>query len=126
MIENKSKNNISNRKILQQLLPYFSPYKKETMLAIIALGITSLMILCFGKAVKYIIDIGFVKQNQSMLNLILFAFVVAILIMAIAGYYRSFLINSVAEKIIADIRKKFIIILSESQLNFSNIPKLVM
>ena len=106
MIENKSKNNISNRKILQQLLPYFSPYKKETMLAIIALGITSLMILCFGKAVKYIIDIGFVKQNQSMLNLILFAFVVAILIMAIAGYYRSFLINSVAEKIIADIRKK--------------------
>ena len=106
MIENKSKKNISNRKILQQLLPYFSPYKKETMLAIIALGITSLMILCFGKAVKYIIDIGFVKQNQSMLNLILFAFVVAILIMAIAGYYRSFLINSVAEKIIADIRKK--------------------
>ena len=53
MIENKSKKNISNRKILQQLLPYFSPYKKETMLAIIALGITSLMILCFGKAASY-------------------------------------------------------------------------
>ena len=106
MISNNSQNNFNKNKSLIQLLPYFAPYKKETTFALIALGITSLMILCFGKAVKYIIDIGFVKQNQSMLNLILFAFVVAVLIMAIAGYYRSFLINSVAEKIIADLRKK--------------------
>ncbi len=101
---NNGKKNKSNQ--LLNLLPYLLPYKKEAIFALIALGITSLMILCFGKAVKYIIDIGFVKQNQSMLNLIIFAFIVAILVMAIAGYFRSFLINSVAEKMIADLRKK--------------------
>jgi ATP-binding cassette subfamily B protein len=108
MTEIPDKNNIKKNKSSQimALLPYLIPYKREAILALIALAITSMMILCFGKAVKYIIDIGFVKQNQAMLNLILLGFVVAVLIMAIAGYYRSFLINSVAEKMIADLRKK--------------------
>jgi ATP-binding cassette subfamily B protein len=108
MTEIQDKNNIKKNKTSQimALLPYLIPYKKEAILALIALTITSMMILCFGKAVKYIIDIGFVKQNQIMLNLILLGFIVAVLIMAIAGYYRSFLINSVAEKMIADLRKK--------------------
>jgi ATP-binding cassette subfamily B protein len=108
MTEIQDKNNIKKNKTSQilALLPYLIPYKREAILALIALTITSMMILCFGKAVKYIIDIGFVKQNQIMLNLILLGFIVAVLIMAIAGYYRSFLINSVAEKMIADLRKK--------------------
>ena len=108
MTEIQDKNNIKKNKTSQimALLPYLIPYKREAILALIALTITSMMILCFGKAVKYIIDIGFVKQNQVMLNLILLGFIVAVLIMAIAGYYRSFLINSVAEKMIADLRKK--------------------
>jgi ATP-binding cassette subfamily B protein len=108
MTEIPDKNNIKKNKSSQimALWPYLIPYKREAILALIALAITSMMILCFGKAVKYIIDIGFVKQNQAMLNLILLGFVVAVLIMAIAGYYRSFLINSVAEKMIADLRKK--------------------
>jgi|APGre2960657423_1045063.scaffolds.fasta_scaffold05540_3 ATP-binding cassette subfamily B protein len=108
MIEISDKNNIKKNKTSQimALLPYLIPYKREAILALIALAITSMMILCFGKAVKYIIDIGFVKQDQAMLNLILFGFTLAVLIMAIAGYYRSFLINSVAEKMIADLRKK--------------------
>ncbi len=108
MTEISDKNNIKKNKTSQimALLPYLIPYKREAILALIALAITSMMILCFGKAVKYIIDIGFVKQDQAMLNLILFGFTLAVLIMAIAGYYRSFLINSVAEKMIADLRKK--------------------
>jgi ATP-binding cassette subfamily B protein len=95
MTEIQDKNNIKKNKTSQimALLPYLIPYKREAILALIALTITSMMILCFGKAVKYIIDIGFVKQNQIMLNLILLGFIVAVLIMAIAGYYRSFLIN---------------------------------
>ncbi len=108
MTEISDNNNIKKNKTSQimALLPYLIPYKREAILALIALAITSMMILCFGKAVKYIIDIGFVKQDQAMLNLILFGFTLAVLIMAIAGYYRSFLINSVAEKMIADLRKK--------------------
>ncbi len=64
------------------------------------------MVLFFGKAIKYMIDFGFTQKSQNFLNLSLLSFVSAVIIMAVAGYYRSSLINAVAEKVIADLRKK--------------------
>lgn len=91
---------------LFSLIPFFKPYRREVFYAVIALLITTLMVLFFGKALKYLIDLGFTKQDPFSLNLVLLIFVGAILIMAVAGYYRSSLINSAAEKVIADLRKK--------------------
>lgn len=91
---------------LLALIPFFKPYKREVFFALIALLVTSLMVLFFGKAIKYMIDFGFAQQNQLYLNLSLAAFGAAVIIMAVAGYYRSSLINAVAEKAIADLRKK--------------------
>lgn len=98
--EKKSYNN------LLRLLPFFKPYKLDVILALLSLAVTALMILFFGKAIKYLIDFGFVQQNAFFLNISLLVFVMAVLIMAVAGYYRSSLTNSVAEKVIADLRKK--------------------
>jgi ATP-binding cassette subfamily B protein len=95
-----------NLKNLFALLPFFRPYKREVVLALTALFVTALMILFFGKVVKYMIDFGFSQQNHLFLNLVLATFILAVFIMAVAGYYRSSLINSVAEKVIADLRKK--------------------
>ncbi len=64
------------------------------------------MVLFFGKALKYLIDLGFAGKDQLSLNIVLLIFSGAVLVMAIAGYYRSSLINSAAEKVIADLRKK--------------------
>ncbi|MBF0398020.1 MAG: hypothetical protein HQK78_14665, partial [Desulfobacterales bacterium] len=36
----------------------------------------------------------------------LIVFIVGVLIMAVAGYYRSSLLNAVCERVIADLRKK--------------------
>jgi len=108
-MNNSIENSNSKPKRFKQiilLLPFLKPYKKMISMALIALAITSFTILFFGKAVKYIIDIGFVEKNQVMLNFILLAFVLAVIIMAIAGYYRSYLINTASELMIADLRKK--------------------
>lgn len=88
------------------LIPLFRPYRREVLFALLALLVTALMVLFFGKALKYLIDLGFSKQDQFSLNLVLAIFVIAILVMAVAGYYRSSLINSAAEKVIADLRKR--------------------
>ncbi len=88
------------------LFPFFRPYKKEIFFAFLALLVTAFTILFFGRAIKYLIDFGFVKQDKTLLNFVLLGFVAATIIMAIAGYFRSFLVNSVANKIIADLRKK--------------------
>ena len=90
---------------LWSLLPYFLPYKKKVFLASLALFITSIMILFFGKAVKYLIDYGFDKLNPH-LNSMIIIVILAVLVLAIAGYYRSFLINSVAENVVNDIKQK--------------------
>jgi ATP-binding cassette subfamily B protein len=99
----KPKNKLSN---LKSLLPFFTPYKKEVFYAAIALAVTALMVLFFGEALKYLIDYGFAKKNQKFLNIILISFFVAVIILAIAGYFRSYIVNSVAEKVIATLRSK--------------------
>ena len=104
-LQNSSKKNRDIRK-LSALIPYFKPYKKEVFFALFALLITALMVLFFGKAIKYLIDLGFAKRDQFSLNLILVIFILAVGIMSVAGYYRSYLINSASEKVIADLRKK--------------------
>ena len=103
--QNSSKKTANIRK-LSALIPYFKPYKKEVFFALLALLITALMVLFFGKAIKYLIDFGFAKRDQFSLNLVLIIFILAVGIMSIAGYYRSYLINSASEKVIADLRKK--------------------
>ncbi len=99
----KPKNKLSN---LKSLLPFFIPYKKEVFYAAIALAVTALMVLFFGEALKYLIDYGFAKKDQKFLNLILISFFIAVIILAIAGYFRSYIVNSVAEKVIANLRSK--------------------
>lgn len=96
----------SRSKGLVALLPFFKPYRSDVFLALLALLVTALMVLFFGKAIKYLIDFGFVEKDRAFLDLVLFIFITATLVMAVAGYYRSSLINKTAEKVIADLRKK--------------------
>ena len=88
------------------LWPFFRPYLKEILFAFLALLVTAFMVLFFGRAIKYLIDDGFLQKDGSSLNLVLLSFIGATLLMAVAGYYRSSLINSVSEKAITDLRKK--------------------
>jgi ATP-binding cassette subfamily B protein len=91
---------------LLTLIPYFRPYRREVFLAFLALLITAITVLFFGKTLKYLIDLGLAKKDHFSLNLVLFIFIAAVILMATAGYYRSYLINSAAEKVISDLRKK--------------------
>ncbi len=100
---NKKKRDLSG---LFELIPFFKPYKRDVIFAVLALLITAIMILFFGKAIKYLIDFGFVKEDEFFLNVTLLIFIAAVIVLALAGYFRSFLINSVAERVIADLRKK--------------------
>jgi len=96
----------NNSKGLVALLPYFRPYKKEIFFALLALLTTTLMVLFFGKSLKYLIDLGFVSKDSFWLNFTLLIFFVAVAVMAIAGYYRSSIVNSVCEKVVCDLRKQ--------------------
>ncbi len=91
---------------LIQLSKFFKPHKREIVLATLALLVTALTILFLGKGIKYLIDYGFAHQDSWLFHFSLLGFVGAIIVMAIAGYYRSLLLNSIAEKIVCDLRKQ--------------------
>ncbi|MDA0902453.1 MAG: ABC transporter transmembrane domain-containing protein [Proteobacteria bacterium] len=89
---------------LYSIIPYLKPYKKQIFMVIAALIVTSSIILLLGRVVRYIIDYGFAKGGYHYLNITLVGFIIAILVLAVAGYFRSMLINSVGEKVVADLR----------------------
>jgi ATP-binding cassette, subfamily B, bacterial len=90
----------------KELLPFLKPYRMEIFFAFVALFITALMVLLFGRIIKHLIDSGFSKGDFSEIHTTLLFFLLSVIIMAIAGYFRSSLVNSVAEKVIANLRKK--------------------
>jgi len=90
---------------LLALLPYLKPYRLEIIFVVITLLATSVIILFLGKIVKYLIDFGLSSQNHHYLNIILIGLMLSIIVLAITGYFRSFLLNSVGEKVITDLRK---------------------
>ena len=91
---------------LFSLLPYLKNYKNNILIVFVTLVITSTSILGLGKMVKYFIDFGFSAQDTLYLTKISLISALIITILAISGYFRSFLINSVAQRIVFDIRKK--------------------
>ena len=105
MSKDISKSNKAPINKLSDLLIYLKPYRLEILFVVITLFITSGIILFLGKIVKYLIDFGFSSQSTNHLDLILVGLMVAIIILAVAGYFRSFFVNSVGEKVITDLRK---------------------
>lgn len=90
---------------LRSLLPYLKPYKIEVFFVILTLIITSVIILFLGRIVKYLIDLGFGTNGYYYLNMILAGLAGLVILLAVTGYFRSFLVNSVGEKVIADLRR---------------------
>ena len=88
----------------KHLLPFLKPHKNSIYIALLFLTVTALVILSFGRVIKYLIDFGFVEKSLDSLALSLLCFIIGVLVMAICGYFRSSIINIVAEKIINDIR----------------------
>ncbi len=95
---------MSSKRLLTRLFSYFFPYKKQLFYAFLALFFTAFTILLFGKVAKYFID--FALYDVKNLNYFLLFFVVLVLILAICGFLRSNLINSICFKVCADLRNK--------------------
>ena len=91
---------------LLSLLPYLKDYKGSIFIVFVTLIITSNAVLILGKMIKYFVDLGFTAQNFDNLTKLSIISLLIIVSLAIAGYFRSFLINSVAQKIVFKIRKQ--------------------
>ena len=99
------KSQYSSAHILKWLFNHLRPYKWQVIGALTALGIGALTWLLLGQGIRYVIDKGFMADNQAVLTQALWVVIGVIVVGSIATYVRFYLMVWLGERVSADIRK---------------------
>ena len=83
-----------------------APYRARVIGALIAMALAAGSIMALGQGMKYLVDYGLVAGKGNQLDrgvLVLFAIA---LVLALASYSRFYLVTSIGERVVADLRKR--------------------
>lgn len=89
----------------RRLGQFLLPYRWRIAGALVALVVAASCVLALGQGLRYVIDAGFGTRDSHLLNLALAAVVGVAAVLACATYARFYLMMSVGERIIADLRR---------------------
>jgi ATP-binding cassette subfamily B protein len=90
---------------LLALAPYLAHYRGKTIAALIALTVASLATLIVPLAVRRMIDFGFTADSVSMINSYFSLMIVVVAVLALASASRVYLVTTLGERIVADLRR---------------------
>ncbi len=89
---------------LRRLWRFVAPYKGRVGIALVALMIAAGCVLALGQGLRHVIDAGFGSRDPHLLNAALAAVVAVAILLSAATWTRFYLMMSVGERIIADLR----------------------
>ncbi|MCE9508630.1 MAG: ATP-binding cassette domain-containing protein [Alphaproteobacteria bacterium] len=95
-----------SKKPASLLWPFLTPYRLHIGVALLAVGVAASTVLTFGWGLKNLVDEGFSDRSGHYLNQALLVLLGVILLLAAASYTRFYLVHWVAERVIAEMRKK--------------------
>ena len=90
---------------LARLWRFLAPYRGRLVVALVALVIAAGCVLALGQGLRHVIDAGFGSSDPRLLNTALAAVVAVSALLAAATWTRFYLMMSVGERVIADLRK---------------------
>jgi ATP-binding cassette subfamily B protein len=90
---------------LLALGPYLARYRGKTVAALVALTVASLATLIVPLAVRRMIDFGFTADSVSMINSYFSLMIVVVAVLALASASRVYLVTTLGERIVADLRR---------------------
>ena len=90
---------------LLALAPYVARYRGRAFLAFIALTIAALTTLIVPVAVRRMIDFGFSPEGIAMINSYFSVMIAVVAVLAIASAARHYLVMTIGERIVADLRR---------------------
>jgi ATP-binding cassette subfamily B protein len=90
---------------LLRLGRFLKPYRGRVAIALVALVVAASCVLALGQGMRHVIDAGFGGSDQRLLNVGLLAVVTVAFILAAATWTRFYLMMSVGERVIADLRQ---------------------
>lgn len=91
-------------KSLRPILRYLKPYKWQVVLAALAVLLTSSSVLGLGSGLRYLVDEGLNKGNAELLDHAFYALLGIVALLAGATYSRFYLVSSIGEKLVRDVR----------------------
>ena len=90
---------------LLALAPYVARYKGRAVLALIALTIAALTTLLVPIAVRRMIDFGFTPEGIALINSYFSVMIAVVAVLAGASAARYYLVMTIGERIVADLRR---------------------
>jgi ATP-binding cassette subfamily B protein len=90
---------------LLALAPYVARYRGRAFLALIALTIAALTTLIVPVAVRRLIDFGFSPEGIAMINSYFSVMIAVVAVLAGASAARFYLVMTIGERIVADLRR---------------------
>jgi ATP-binding cassette subfamily B protein len=90
---------------LFELSPYVARYRGRALLALVALTIAALTTLIVPVAVRRMIDFGFTPQAVALINSYFSVMVAVVAVLALASASRYYLVMTIGERIVADLRR---------------------
>jgi ATP-binding cassette subfamily B protein len=90
---------------LARLWRFLAPYRWRLACALAALVVAAGCVLALGQGLRHVIDAGFGSGDAQLLNAALAAVIAVSVLLAGATWVRFYLMMSVGERVIADLRK---------------------
>jgi ATP-binding cassette subfamily B protein len=90
---------------LLALGPYLARYRTKTVAALVALTVASLATLIVPLAVRRMIDFGFTADSVNMINSYFSLMIAVVAVLALASASRVYLVTTLGERIVADLRR---------------------
>jgi ATP-binding cassette subfamily B protein len=90
---------------LRRLATYLRPHRPLVIGTLVALTVSALAVLSIGAGLRHIVDGGFVQGRPQALDHALEAVGLVILVLALATFFRSYLVTRLGERLVADLRK---------------------
>jgi ATP-binding cassette, subfamily B, bacterial len=90
---------------LLALAPYVARYRGRVILALISLTVAALTTLVVPIAVRRMIDFGFTPKGIAMINSYFSVMIAVVVVLAAASASRYYLVMTIGERIVADLRR---------------------
>ena len=89
---------------IKQLAPYIGRYRGRAIAALVALIVAAATTLVVPVAVRRMIDFGFSEQAAALINSYFSVMIAVVAVLAVASAMRYYLVTTLGERIVADLR----------------------
>jgi ATP-binding cassette subfamily B protein len=93
------------RRALRLAWQFVRPYRRQVLLALLALVVTAAITLSMGQGIRLLVDQGFMTRSVHQLNQTIGLFLVLVLALAVGTFSRFYLVSWIGERCVADIRR---------------------